>query len=1078
MAGQTDSSGYARIYENRINQANTTPSAPQHLSAVARGNMAKLSWSGASDSETLSSTGLTYQLMIGSSTAGMDILAPMAIPISNGYRLIPESSAIHTQSYVIKNLSDGIYYWSVQAIDSAGKGSDFSTEHQFRVDSIPPIISEITNISMMDTTANASLTFTATDASSNPCTLSIWISSSNTDVLSSENTSVMCQDNNYTLTIAPQTYGESAITVTIMDAGALTASTSFNLTVIDANVPPHFSWIDDQEIALNTSMSIPLQLTDNDGNPVRITGISSNLSLIQSESIQVTGNNVSKNQSTYTITTLPAGQPQDLTLIVSPDSEQAGVSTITITAFDGSEYYTQSFSIDVLIFTANPQLSLTPLSYGDAIFCDYDQDGDQDLFHFGHSTNGPVSILYKNMSGEFNEITEINLPGIEKGAAAFGDYDLDGDPDLLMTGQTSTDRKTYLYQNTGSDFLLDTRSFIPGVSDASLAFIDYDQDGDLDIYIAGDTGSQYIGAIYQNKGGLFYLNENIELPEVFDGSVSIGDYDLDGDSDLLISGDTIEGKICYLYENRKGIFYKNNSINLTQISLGKADFIDFDSDNDLDIVLTGESTTGRTTKIYQNTSGHFETYTAGNLIPMDKSHMAIGDFDNDSDSDLLISGETDNGYQSILYQNKNSAFFEQTGVKLPAMSFGKVFFVDHDRDNDLDIFVVETSDNAQLVNLYTNHMSSGNTAPSAPDLLSAVIKEDTAILTWNSGSDSQQLSATSLSYHIQMGTSSGTWDIMSPLSLDNGTLITSERGIFQNLTTTVSSLPEGTLFWRIQSIDSGYLGSSFSMEHSFDIDITPPVIGGSGTIQTTSISAYAKSLTLTWQAASDNLSSPSSLEYCLFKSSTNYEKDISSWKSTATAMSNWISNTQIHINGINENAPYYLAIMVRDQLGNESIYKPIEMALFKQLSLITFPSFINSDSLLVDVDMDGDLDILLTGQSTNGLMAKIYKNSQGNFDSDQSISLPGVFDSAAASGDMDNDGDPDIVMIGIDSSYQRICRVYFNGGDDFSSYIDLDQQGMSSGNIALSDYDCDGDMDIFISGQSDNGPIARIYVNQ
>ncbi len=70
-----------------------------------------------------------------------------------------------------------------------------------------------------------------------------------------------------------------------------------------------------------------------------------------------------------------------------------------------------------------------------------------------------------------------------------------------------------------------------------MAWGDYDNDGDLDILLTGDTGTEIISRVYRNDGETF-ADISAPLPGVKLGSVAWGDYDNDGDLDVLLSGDT------------------------------------------------------------------------------------------------------------------------------------------------------------------------------------------------------------------------------------------------------------------------------------------------------------------------------------------------------------------------------------------------------------------------------------------------------------------------------------------------------------------------------------------------------------
>ena len=72
------------------------------------------------------------------------------------------------------------------------------------------------------------------------------------------------------------------------------------------------------------------------------------------------------------------------------------------------------------------------------------------------------------------------------GAVAWGDYDQDGDLDILLTGQTNSNPNAIspVYRNTSGTFS-DISAGLTGVTQSSAAWGDYDNDGDLDILLAG-----------------------------------------------------------------------------------------------------------------------------------------------------------------------------------------------------------------------------------------------------------------------------------------------------------------------------------------------------------------------------------------------------------------------------------------------------------------------------------------------------------------------------------------------------------------------------------------------------------------
>jgi predicted nucleotidyltransferase len=958
ITGASDNGFIARIFRNNNNIPNTSPAAPTILTSMVNGNHVILSWSSAIDTETPS--GLNYNLCIGTSSGRCDIVSPMSL--SDGYRLIPASGTIQTLTTTINNLSDGTYYWQIQAIDTAFAGSEFSNEATFTI----------------------------------------------------------------------------------------------------GNIPPVFSSIENQQTVIDFPISIPFQLTDTEGGPIQLS-VSGH-----TETIHLTGTNITTDGTSYTINASPSS-PEHITMVIL--SSQAGDTTLTITFNDHGSITQASFILTVRpLFTENETLSLPGVYRSSAAFGDYDNDGDLDIVLTGKSDSGRIARIYNNSGGIFTEAADINLTGVDYSSVAFGDYDNDGDLDMLISGDPLISK---LYQNTGDDFV-DSGVNLLGVRRSSAAFGDYDNDGDLDILLSGYNGTDAITLLYRNTDGSFLVDPSITLPGVYNSSVAFGDYDNDDDLDILLSGDSGNGRMAKIYQNTGGFFCEDTDNPLPGVYNGSVGFGDFDNDGDLDMVLSGSSDTGKMAKVYQNTNGSFTENTGITLPGIEASAIAWADFDNDGDLDLFLSGNSNSGLIAQLYKNTAGSFCEYTAMTFPGVSQGAVAWGDYDNDGDLDILLTGYSDTGSFAKIYQNNMTVVNTSPAAPQYLTSVVTGQTVQLSWSAGSDAETFSAAGLNYNIQIGSSPGAYDIKAPMALpfSSGYRQIPERGDFQNLTTTVQLNETGTCYWRVQSIDTSFSGSSFSNEYSFTITDIAPAPGNNGMISSSTLYPQASEITLDFSVSSDTISLTTALAYRIYSASVSYGNHINAWEQLSTPLTNWMIDTHTYlISNQHASTDYYYVVMVRDESGNKAIYQPLHMTQFTEMDAISLEGVYRSSVIWGDYDNDADLDILLTGASDSGRIAKIYKNSAGSFAEDFSVNLQGVDYSSVAFGDYDNDGDLDILLTGDVNT----AKIYRNSDGIFTEDTAITLSGVRRSAVAFGDYDNDGDLDILLTGHDGSGAIAKVY---
>ena len=472
-----------------------------------------------------------------------------------------------------------------------------------------------------------------------------------------------------------------------------------------------------------------------------------------------------------------------------------------------------------MIFDEASPISLTGLYAGSAAFGDYDSDGDPDILITGRDNSSTITTkLYKNTGGKFVENTDANLAGIYGGPGLFGYYDNDKDLDIFIIGYTGSERIAKIYENTVSGFTEDTAISITGVSRSSAVLGDYDNDGDLDLAYIGYTGNIKTAKLFQNTGGNYVEDTRSNLTGAEWCSIEFGDYDNDSDLDILITGDSDSGKIAKIYDNSDGIFTENTSISLPAVSSSFGEFFDADNDGDLDILIIGyASVGGRIAKVFKNNGSTFTEDTNIVLTGVSSCAQRIFDYNNDGLLDILITGNTDSGAIAKIYQNTGGQFSEDSSFLFTGLRDTSLDVADYDNDGDLDILLMGDTGDGYTTRIYRNNFNVANTVPSAPTALSQTLNGNQVTLSWTASSDSQTVTSTGLSYNIRVGTSPGTMDILSSMSLplSSGYRLIPERGNIQTLTTVVNLPDKDYYYWSVQAIDTSFAASEFAAENGF-----------------------------------------------------------------------------------------------------------------------------------------------------------------------------------------------------------------------------------------------------------------------
>jgi len=296
------------------------------------------------------------------------------------------------------------------------------------------------------------------------------------------------------------------------------------------------------------------------------------------------------------------------------------------------------------------------------LWADVDNDGDKDLFT---AVFDSVNYVYIN-DGSLNFTAQM-LPNPKSGAisktfaAAFGDYDVDGDLDLFVCHRGFNDTiNNQLLQNDGLGNFIDVTSnyFFDSIYQPTfcVAFFDYNRDGLPDIYTAEDR-INYQNQFYKNIGGGAFENRTDSCGAGFwmDGmGLSITDYNHDGHLDMYVSNGPSGNPL--FHNNGNETFTDTASfagVAFNKVSWGSS-FLDYDNDMDMDlhVCATAGSNGPNKNGLFSNLgNGTFADVTAS-ILSFDSTtsfSSATGDFNNDGYPDIAINNVSPDSFN--LWQN-------------------------------------------------------------------------------------------------------------------------------------------------------------------------------------------------------------------------------------------------------------------------------------------------------------------------------------------------------------------------------------------------------------------------------------------
>jgi sugar lactone lactonase YvrE len=819
------------------------------------------------------------------------------------------------------------------------------------------------------------------------------------------------------------------------------------------------------------------------------------------------------------------------------DYDQDGDQDLAILGYNDTEgavtrvYRNQSGTL------VKTEQNLMQFLSGDIKWMDINKDGYLDLMVSGMAAidddnSAPKTLLYLSNAGHsFSLVGNLIIEHLYSSKMALGDLDNDGDSDLAIMGRDINNQtvfQVYKKDNTQNTFtkITNFNPFIVGIdNDWDLKIADFDLDGDNDILYNGGyvrnnyiqsgnlafslnyTGLRYevcklfnddspltiLGIGTQNNSPIIGINQSVDFidgtPTLKDGDIAVGDYNNDGLNDILLTGrnavNTPQAAIYYQRSDKK--FAKVPNISIDGLYNSTVDWVDYDVDGDLDLIMTGlDANSIQQTFFYKSNTGAKKNTAPSmpsNLRVIDKGNGFV-EFKWDASTDdyssflgynirlgttpggselsntmsnlqtgsrlltvtppLFINSYTtqlspgryywtvqgiDQGYQGstfateqifdLKYEWKLLNQIDIVDRSVSPMSNPKFALLDIDNDNDLDLIYGSSTD--RKVYLYQEKeyklVSKNIGYGGIENIIAGDVNNDGKIDLMINGTDKQ------LVIYLNTG-----GDFSEAYRLTNNGLILTKLKIidvnnnglkeimFAGMTSDLSSgLP------KLYSLEWSGLGSTFNF------------LDESSKIATLKNAAYDFG----------DFDKDSKLDFIL------------------SGSGNLGTRTILYKNTTFPGDPLTLSATVD-----------------------VLPKITKGTIDFMDFDADGDEDLIFTGSTTAGELFQVYDNQLTNNVSSfvaRGTNLDAIQESNLNFGDFNGDGYTDIFYSGMKTGTGKITRLsQYNSLTKNYENSTFEYGNLTDAEVAFGDVDADGDLDMVLGGNDAlnvNNKILRVLLN-
>ncbi|WP_420572093.1 T9SS type A sorting domain-containing protein [Kordia sp.] len=682
---------------------------------------------------------------------------------------------------------------------------------------------------------------------------------------------------------------------------------------------------------------------------------------------------------------------------------------------------------------------------------DIDGDGDMDVLSASFSDS--KIAWYENTDGQGSFGTQKVITTNANGASSVYAADLDGDGDLDVLSTSSFDQTVAWYENLDGQGTFGAQQVIAIDTNAidSLAITDIDGDGDLDVLFPNSFEGGIIWHENTDGEGDFSAQSVIATDASILGNIHAVDMDNDGDMDIVSSA-LYDNKIAW-HENTNGQGLMATEIVISTAVNDPQSVFTSDMDNDGDMDVLTASRLDDKIAWYENTDGQ-GTFGKQQIVTTNADSAVVvyaEDVDSDGDMDIISASSNDN--KVAWYENTDSegTFGAEQIITTNAENIKSVFAIDIDGDNDIDIISSSSSNDSITWHENTNGQGTFNeeyiiiSNPGWNKSVYAVDIDGDGDLDALSGSGGSFGNIAWFENTDGQG-SFGAQKIITTNIDDAESVFAADLDGDGDMDVLSASYDDDKIAWYENTDGQGTFSdqqiistgaSNARSVYAVDID---------GDNDMDVLSTYSSISEVVWFENTDsqgNFGSRQTVTYNADFSQSVYAEDIDGdgdmdilSASSSDDKIAWYENT--------------------DGLGD-----------FGSQQIITTNADGASSVYAIDLDGDGDIDVLSASRGDDKIAWYENTDGQGTFGDQQVITTNADFAVSVFAADIDNDGDNDVISA---SSTDDKIAWYENtdGQGTFGVQQIIATNTDRASDVYAADIDNDGDIDILASSQNDN----------